>query len=349
MRVNLKGIHTTFKRLADGSERIYYYAWRGGPRLSGKPGTPQFVDAYDKAIAELRPVKATGTLQTLLDAYQRSTDFRSKAPPTRSDYVKQIRKIEAKFGTFPVVGLSGNTARGVFKEWRDELALKSERRADYTWTVLALVLSWSKDRGMIDKNPCEKGGRVYTADRNCKIWTDDDEAKFLASAPSHLALALTLALWTGQRQGDLLNLKMGPIDGEWIRFRQSKTGTYVEIPVAASLKAVLDAEKKMRGTLILMSTDDLPWTNDGFRASWGKAVKKAGITGITFNDTRRSAVTRLAVAECSVPEIATITGHSLRDVQAILDAHYRSRDPEMARSAIRKLESRTKTTNQPTN
>jgi len=40
-----------------------------------------------------------------------------------------------------------------------------------------------------------------------------------------------------------------------------------------------------------------------------------------------------------------ITGHNLKDVQAILDAHYLSRDPQMAKAAIRKLERRTKSTN----
>jgi hypothetical protein len=52
-------------------------------------------------------------------------------------------------------------------------------------------------------------------------------------------------------------------------------------------------------------------------------------------------VTRLSLAGCTVPEIATITGHSLRDVQDILDTHYLSRDPELAQSAVRKLEART--------
>ena len=36
--------------------------------------------------------------------------------------------------------------RGIFMEWRDRLALKSRRQADYAWTVLARVLR-SKDRG----------------------------------------------------------------------------------------------------------------------------------------------------------------------------------------------------------
>jgi hypothetical protein len=54
--------------------------------------------------------------------------------------------------------------------------------------------------------------------------------------------------------------------------------------------------------------------------------------------TQISEVTRLAIVECSEPQIAAITGHSLRDVRSILDAHYLHRDPTLAESAIRKLE-----------
>lgn len=46
------------------------------------------------------------------------------------------------------------------------------------------------------------------------------------------------------------------------------------------------------------------------------------MTGLTLHDPRGGAVTRLVIAGCSESEIATITGHSLRDVGAILDAHY---------------------------
>src|SRR5215475_11602331 len=111
----------------------------------------------------------------------------------------------------------------------------------------------------------------------------------------------------------------------------------VSIPVGTPLKAALDATAK-RSTLILVSSDDKPWTPDGFHSSWRKACKKAGIDGVTFNDLRGTAVTRLALAECTEAEIATITGHSLRDVRSILDAHYLHRDQALGDNAIRKLE-----------
>ena len=80
----------------------------------------------------------------------------------------------------------------------------------------------------------------------------------------------------------------------------------------------------------------------GFRASWFKACQRAGIVGLTFHYLRGTAVTRLAGVGCNEAEIATITGHSLRDVCSILDSHYLHRDPALGESAIRKLERRTK-------
>jgi hypothetical protein len=68
--------------------------------------------------------------------------------------------------------------------------------------------------------------------------------------------------------------------------------------------------------------------------------------GVTFNDLRGTAVTRLALVGCTEAEIATLTGHSLRDVRSILDAHYLHRDPALGKSAIRKLEAGTKAPDQ---
>ena len=66
------------------------------------------------------------------------------------------------------------------------------------------------------------------------------------------------------------------------------------------------------------------------------------MSGLTFHDLRGTAVVRLAIAGASVPQIATVTGHSLKDVEAILDAHYLGRDIQLAEAAMLKLEARTR-------
>ena len=345
MRVNLKGIHWTIAKLADGSAKIYWYAWRGGPRLRGEPGTPDFIASYNEAVGR-RTLAPHGRLQVLIDGYQQSGEFRTLRERTKADYIKQIKFIEQEFGDFPQKALEARETRGVFMDWRDKLALKSLRQADYAWTVLARILSWAKNRGKITANPCERGGRLYNGTRVDFVWALDDEEAFLKHAPMHLHLPLLLALWTGQREGDLLRLTWSAYDGTHIRLKQSKSVrrgarrvVHVSVPVGAPLKAALDlAAIHKKSPTILLTLKHRPWTPDGFRSSWSKACDKAGIEGLTFNDLRGTAVTRLALVGCTEAEIATITGHSLRDVRSILDAHYLNRDQALAESAIRKLE-----------
>jgi integrase len=334
MRVRLKGLNWITRKLADGTERTYWYAWKGGPALRGEPGTPEFIGSYNEAVAR-RVTPSENVMLSILDQFQASAEFTGLAERTRADYVRHIRAIEKKFGDLPLKALTDRRTRGIFMAWRDALANNSRRQADYAWVVLARVLSWALDRGITAANPCERGGRLYRGTRRDKIWTADDEATFLKGAPAHLHLPLLLALWTGQRQGDLLRLPWSAYDGTCIRLRQSKTGARVMIPVGKPLKARLDATSK-RSTIILTNLDGQPWK--GFGSYFGKVCKRLGIVGVTFNDLRGSAVTRLALVGCTEAEIATITGHCLRDVRSILDANYLHRDPALATSAIRKLE-----------
>jgi integrase len=339
MRIRLKGLNSKSKKLADGSVVTYYYAWKGGPRLKGTIGSAEFIASYHEAVSA-KKAPPSGVLLSLLMAYQSSAEFIALRDRTRSDYVKQIKLIELAFGDMPLAALSARGARAEFMAWRDRLAIRSHRQADYAWTVLARVLSWSKNRGLVSENPCERGGRLYRGNRAENVWSPEDEAAFYRTAPKHLHLPVILALWTGQREGDLLRLTWSAYDGQTIRLKQSKTGARVVIPVGEPLRAALDAEPR-RSPVILLNSEGKPWTPDGFRASFAKGRAKAGIVGVTFNDLRGTAVTRLALAGSTEAEIATITGHSLRDVRSILDSNYLQRDPELGRSAIRKLERRT--------
>ncbi|CUU16246.1 Integrase CDS [Bradyrhizobium sp.] len=345
MRVNLAGLHWTNAKLADGCRVTYYYAWKGGPRIKAQHGTQAFINEYNEAIRS-RKQPPQGVVFTLIAEFKASSEFTQLGDKTKKDYLRYIKLIEEEFGTMPIQALQQPAARGVFKSWRDGMAA-NPRKADYAWTVLARILSVAKDRGRISVNPCERGGRLYeSGDRLDNVWSETSIGLMMETASKPLIDAMMLALWTGQREGDLLKLKWSDYDGKYIRLMQSKTIRHgkkskakrVTIPVSRPFKAYLDAMPK-RGLLILMNTRDEPWTEDGFRSSWGKAFDKAKITeDLTFHDLRGSAVIRLALAGSTVPEIATFTGHSLKDVEAILDKHYLGRDVRLAESAARKLE-----------
>jgi hypothetical protein len=87
MRVKLKGVHQVLSK-----RNTYYYAWRGGPRLIGVPGSPEFIASYHAAYSDRRRPD-TALFQSVIVAYKISTEFSVLRERTRSDYLKQISKI----------------------------------------------------------------------------------------------------------------------------------------------------------------------------------------------------------------------------------------------------------------
>ncbi|MGF1605486.1 MAG: tyrosine-type recombinase/integrase [Rhodothalassiaceae bacterium] len=181
-----------------------------------------------------------------------------------------------------------------------------------------------------------------------KVWSPDQVDAFLSAATPEMRIAIILALETGQRQGDLLALTWSAFDGQAIRLTQNKTGAFVTIPVTQRLKRALQNEiKRLSGTgiqsvTVLTRPDGQPWKGDHFRNVWRKTKAAAGIEGVTFNDLRGTAVTALADAGCSVPEICAITRHSIRSAHAILE-RYLARTATQSTAAIAKLENARRT------
>nr|WP_249132785.1 tyrosine-type recombinase/integrase [Bradyrhizobium diazoefficiens] len=308
-----------------------------------QPNDPEFFVAYTSAHAE-RKKPPSGNLFSLIAAFKSMAEYTSLADKTRKDYLRFLKLIENEFGTMPLSVVQDRRARGKFKEWRDGMA-DNPRTADYAWTVLARVLSVAKDRGLIAVNVCERGGRLYEADRAEQIWLDDHIKAFCKVASPELQFALLLALWTGQRQGTLIGITWQQYDGTHIRLqpnkqRRGKKKKRIVIPVGAPLKAALDAHRPDNAEgPILRNTFGEAWTGDGFRASWGKAFDRAKLSDadLHFHDLRGTAVTRLALSGCSTAQIAAITGHSPRDVDEILKAHYLGGQAELVEQAIVKL------------
>ncbi|KAA0689421.1 integrase [Neorhizobium sp. P12A] len=337
----LKGLARVRKRPATGKTIYYCYAWRGGPLLrndSGpiQPDDPALPAAHQEAHERRRNPNST-TMGGLITAYRASADFKLKAALTRREYDRYLDDLRSEFGNLSIGDLEAKETRVRFKAWRDAMSDRP-RTADYAWSTLSRVLSFGKDRGILSVNIAERGGRLYRGNRRDKIWNSADINAFLAVAPRSLQLAMQLAIWTGQRKADLLKLKWSQCTIDVIRLRQGKTGARVAIPIAKQLRAELDLEPHVAETVLTTTRFKRPWTSDGFDTAWKLACKNAGIEDLTFHDLRGTAVTRLALAGCTAAEIGALTGHAMRDVDLILDAHYLGGRPELARRAIEKLE-----------
>ena len=120
MRVVLKEFTRVKKRLASGSIRIYYYAWRGGPQLAATPRTPEFIAQYNEAHASLRQPRH-GTVMTIIAAFKASAEYDRLSRSSKRAYMSYLKLIENEFGDLPLAALADRRVRGDFKTWRERL------------------------------------------------------------------------------------------------------------------------------------------------------------------------------------------------------------------------------------
>ena len=335
MQVRLRGIHRVKRRLANGTLRVHYYHRSTRKKLEGTPGSPLFLESY--AAAEKAQTNRLGeTLAGLVRKFEDSVDFSATAETTQREYRRIFRVIDRHWGSCPIPALTDREFRRDVLAWHNKIAARTPREADSLVSAIARVLAFAVDRGEIQTNVLAHFSRAYRSTRTDKIWLPTHIDAFSKVAPAELVAALMLALHTGQRQGDLLRLRWADYDGKAISLRQSKTGVPVTIPCTATLRRVLDGMARTADT-ILTTPSGRPWTSYYFRHQWTAAAKAAGIKGLHFHDLRGTAVTLLAEAGATVPEIAAITGHRLEYVGQILET-YLARTATLSSSAIAKLD-----------
>jgi integrase len=316
VKVELKGIA---KVTAKG--RTYYYAWRGGPRLEGEPGTPAFIASFNKTIEEHR-APDTSRFRSLVTAYKASPDYKRLELSTKRNWAPWFDRISDYFGDLSIAQFDRpEKIRPRIRQWRNQWADKP-RTADYGMQVLSRVLSFAVDPlGRLAGNPCEGIKRLYNADRSELIWTDSDVAEFKLVCSLELAHAIDLAAYTGLRLSDLIRLGWSHIGDDAIVLRTGKSKHRKEaiIPLYDDLRALL-ARIPKRATTVLTSARHCPWTASGLSTAVqrAKAAAKWEDRDLHFHDLRGTAATKFYVAGLRVRVIAEIMGWEEEHIEKII-------------------------------
>jgi integrase len=315
-RVELKGLA---KVTAKG--RTYWYAWRGGPRLRGEPGSPHFMASYNEAL-EKRRLPAPGSFRSLVTLYRASADYKSLASSTQRNWAPWLDRIAEYFGDLHIVQFDRpEKIRPVIRRWRNRWTEKP-RAADYGMQVMSRVLSYAVDPlGKLAGNPCEGIKRLYSSNRSEIIWTEADIGRIKRTCTAEIAQAVDLAAHSGLRLGDLLRLSWSHVGADAIVITTGKSKRRREaiIPLYDDLKKVLAGIPK-RSTTILTNSRHRPWTKDGFGSSFNKAKAAAGMAdaSLHFHDLRGTAATRFYIAGLPERVIAEIMGWEEEHVARII-------------------------------
>jgi len=248
------------------------------------------------------PPAATNSVSALIEAWHKSPEWKALKPKTAKEWTRYCSRIKAAWGPLEIKGLEPRHVLAL----RDQFA-ETPAAANNLLRCLSSMLGWSVPRGWRPDNPCRevkplKGGDGYAP------WPWEVIEIARKELRPDLWWAVALALYTGQRLGDVLKMRWDAINGSTIKVRQEKTGKELLIPLHRDLRAVLDSIPR-RAVTILTSTETRPWTKDGFKATWGKHKPKAA-SHLVFHGLRKSAVVFLLEAGCSDAETASITGQS---------------------------------------
>lgn len=203
--------------------------------------------------------------------------------------------------------------------------LLSKRTLQYYRNTLSFVFKNAISWGLSAHNPVD-GVAAITKLNNARVryLNDAERDDLLAACKAHpnpqLYPIVVLALATGARQGEILNLQVHDVDlstGKTI-LRDTKNGETRSIPLVAYALEIIKDQAEYAERLYF----DLPKSNykylfprpDGLkhvniRHAWYQAVEAAGITDFKFHDLRHSAASYLAMNGATLLEIAAILGH----------------------------------------
>ncbi len=295
----------------------------------------------ETAIREGRHFKTTEakkhTLGEMIDRY-----IRDILPQKKKSHQKQILQLQwwkEQIGSY----LLADITPALIGEQRDVLArgmtFKGTQRAPSTVVRYLAALSHvftiaMREWGWLEDSPMRKVSKPKEPRGRVRFLDESELNRLLQtckeSSNPWLYPAVMIAVSTGMRYGELINLTWADIDftRKRIILHETKNGERRAVPIAGqAYDLLIELEKKRRIDTNLLFPKLRPQVNEKtfqkdeldkvqkvqkpiqLRSAWLTALKKAQIDDFRFHDLRHCAASYLAMSGASLAEIAEILGH----------------------------------------
>jgi len=167
--------------------------------------------------------------------------------------------------------------------------------------------------GYAEENPVQKV-KLFSEKDTLKehILTEREEGRLMEACSETLSPIIVVALNTGMRKAEILNLKWDQVDlkARRIKVEKTKSGKVRFIPVNNALHNVLNRLGSENGQCpyVFFNPETMkPYVDmkKGFKA----ACRRAGIEGLRFHDLRHTFATRLVAKGADIETIRDLLGH----------------------------------------
>jgi len=332
MHVKLRYVERRVDRT--GGERWYWH--RRGHKLVHLPGNPiermTLAERLNAAADSLAPADlARGSIGWVIQRYRDSDEYQDLSPGTVKYYKRFLREVEALGPDLPFASFTRRAVVDFIESYE-----KSFQRRQST-AVLKNLFKLAQYHGVVTADETA-GLRLKTSRPRDRIWTDEEVARWIEVAcveDPHMRTAFLLLQFTAQRPTDVLRMAWPQYSGSAIRLRQQKTGALLDIPVHPVLRDHLDGLARSPTSLTIVTYRGRPVKYLRFNERYRRVAERAGIDA-QARDLRRTAMLRMAEAGATVPQIASVSGHSIEATQRILET-YLPRNRDLAEIAITRL------------
>lgn len=343
-------------------------AWRGGKAPA---------DASPAAPAARPTPPPVRSVSALVHAYTRDRAFTRLAASTRRTYRQSLDVLEEWAGDQLARALTPKMVQSFYNDLVEATPAKANNfvRTASALFKYGRIEGWVavNPAAKLDLEALDPSARIWPRLAVREFVAEADRLGHHA-----LATTIVLNEWIGQRKGDMFRLGRGVLRAGGHALRQGKTKASVLLPVDAVPHLVARVELELRRQaaaaeasgrplstrLVVDEASGAPYEAKTFDNHFVKvrASLAARIPVFTTDylipgadpespeafalrteelwwmHLRHTAVTRLAESRCTVPEIAAITGHSEKSVEAML-RRYLVRTGTLARQAFaRRLE-----------
>lgn len=273
----------------------------------------------------------------LIEAFEETATWAELAKSTKKGYRQAASIVRAAWGFDLPSDLTTVDAQQAI----DGLA-ETPSTANAFRAYLSRLIAWGIPRGYSEANPVQftekiPGGEPW------KPWPEWAFVTLVENAPFNLLLPAISALFTGQRQTDVLQMRRPKSKDTAMEVRAQKTKNTVWIPIHSAYRTWIEKAPAADAVQLHLGVRGAAYqTADGFRAEWQRMMdsdpfKRFREERIVFHGLRKNAVINLLEVGCTEAQVGAIVNMSEQMVR-----HYGMEvsSRALARDGMRLLESR---------
>jgi integrase len=264
-----------------------------------------------------KPRPRPSRFDDLLDDYRAAKERQGKAI-MRTDI--GYRRLRERFGGHRADSITSAEVEA----WQsDLLASMSIASVNHHLQLLRAILLRAVTNRQLRREDVPPMKLENPNNQRVRYLNDQEERRLVAALPVWLRPLVTVAIHTGMRKGELLNLKWADIDfvSGTIHVREAKSGEGRRLPMnSVARAALLGVRDKRRARLRARVVNRNEASGYVFTAPaggflhdlnryWYPALKLAGIEDLHFHDLRHSFATRYMMARGELYTLQILLGH----------------------------------------